>query len=58
MSEMYTCEQVAQRYGVKKPTVWSWIRKKELPAIRIGRDYRIRSEDVDAFERSRKTVND
>ena len=55
MSDMYTCAQVAERYGVKKITVWDWIRKKKLPAIRIGRDYRIRREDVEQFERVRMT---
>ena len=55
MSDMYTCAQVAERYGVKKITVWDWIRKKKLPAIRIGRDYRIRREDVEQFERLRMT---
>ena len=57
MSEMYTCEQVAQRYGVKTLTVWGWIRKKKLPAIKLGRDYRIRQEDLDTFERERLTVD-
>ena len=52
MSNMYTCEQVAQRYGVKTLTVWGWIRKKKLPAIKLGRDYRIRQEDLDAFEQA------
>ena len=55
MSDMYTCAQVAERYGVKKITVWDWIRKKKLPAIRIGRDYRIRREYVEQFERVRMT---
>lgn len=57
MANMYTCEQVAQRYGVKTLTVWDWIRKKKLPAIKLGRDYRIRQEDLDAFERARLTVD-
>lgn len=56
MSEMYTCEQVAQRYGVKTLTVWDWIRKKKLPAIKIGRDYRIRQEDIESFEQDRQTI--
>ena len=56
MSEMYTCEQVAQRYGVKTLTVWDWIRKKKLPAIKIGRDYRIRQEDIKSFEQKRQTI--
>lgn len=57
MSDMYTCEQVAQRYGVKTLTVWDWIRKKKLTAIKLGRDYRIRKEDLDTFEQARLTTN-
>ena len=57
MSEMYTCEQVANRYGVKTLTVWDWIRKKKLAAIKLGRDYRIRQEDLESFEQARLTVN-
>ena len=58
MSELFTCYQVAERYGVKTLTVWDWIRKKKLPAIKLGRDYRIRQEDIEAFERERMTVQD
>ena len=58
MSELFTCDQVAERYGVKPLTVWDWIRKKKLPAIKLGRDYRIRQEDIEAFERERMTVQD
>lgn len=56
MTGMYSCEQIAQRYGVKTITVWDWIRKKKLGAIRLGRDYRIREEDLKAFEDARKTI--
>ena len=56
MSEMYTCEEVAKRYKVKVLTVWDWIRKKKLPAIKIGRDYRISEENLKEFEASRKVV--
>ena len=56
MSEMYTCQQVAERYGLKTLTVWSWIRTKKLPAVRIGRSYLIRKEDIEAFENARVTI--
>lgn len=56
MSKMYTCEDVAERYGVKVITIWDWIRKKKLPAVKIGREYRIREEDIRTFEESRCTV--
>lgn len=56
MSKMYNCEEVSERYNVKVITVWDWIRNKKLPAIKIGREYRIREEDLEAFEDERRTV--
>lgn len=56
MGKMYTCDQVAERYGVKRQTVHNWIRKKMLPAIDLGREYRITEGDLAAFEKARKTV--
>lgn len=56
MSEMYTCEQVADRYGVETLTVWKWIRTKKLPAVKIGRRYLIRKEYIEAFENARVTI--
>lgn len=29
MGELYTCKDVAERYGVQIITVWEWIRKKK-----------------------------
>ncbi|MBE6801663.1 MAG: excisionase, partial [Ruminococcaceae bacterium] len=31
MEKFYSCEQIAERYGVHVVTVWRWIRKRELP---------------------------
>lgn len=45
MGKLYTCEEVATRYGVKTPTVWDWIRKGRLSAIEMPKGYRI-SEDA------------
>lgn len=56
MSEFLNCEQVAERYGIKTLTVWDWIRKKKLPAIKIGKEYRIRTEDLEEFENHRRTI--
>ncbi len=56
MAQLYTCAEVAERYSVKIITVWDWIRKKKLPAVRIGRDYRISEDDLIQFENERKTV--
>lgn len=50
MEKFYSCEQVAERYGVKISTVWSWIREKKLRATKIGKLYRITSEQLEEFE--------
>lgn len=46
----YTPEDIAARYCVKTQTVWSWLRSGLLPSIRVGRIYRIRPCDIEAFE--------
>lgn len=56
MSKMYTCDEVAERYKVKTITVWDWIRKKKLVAIKLGREYRISEDDLIQFEKARKTI--
>lgn len=56
MEKLYKCAEVAERYGVKTLTVWDWIRKKKLPAIKIGKEYRVREGDIKAFERQGETV--
>jgi excisionase family DNA binding protein len=58
MGELYTCKDVAARYGVRVITVWDWIRKKKLGAVKIGKEYRVRDEDIRTFELSRMTIQD
>jgi excisionase family DNA binding protein len=55
MGKLLTCDDVAERYGVKKITVWAWIREKKLNAIQHGRSYSIRPEDLKDFEEARFT---
>lgn len=55
MTKLYTCEEIAERYSVKIITVWEWIRSKKLLAIKIGKSYRVREEDIKSFEESRMT---
>lgn len=50
MDTLYTCADVAQRYNVKQITVWGWIRKGNLTAIKVGKSYRIREGDLAAME--------
>lgn len=54
MDAIYTCEDVAARYGVKLITVWDWIRKKKLNALRIGKRYYVTEDDIKNFEQAAK----
>ena len=54
MEKLYSCEDVANRYGVKVETVWAWIRDKRLSAVKIGGGYRVRESDLAAFEKTDK----
>lgn len=56
MTKLYTCEEVAERYGVRKQTIWEWIRKKKMGAIKAGKCYKVREEDLKQFEDSRLTI--
>ena len=53
MEKFLTCEQVAEKYSVTVCTVREWIKGKKLPALKLAgaAGYRIRSEDLDAFEK-------
>lgn len=58
MEKFLTCEQVAEHYGVKLCTVREWIKGKKLPALKLAgaAGYRIRSTDLDAFEKQYRTT--
>ncbi|MFB4277923.1 MULTISPECIES: helix-turn-helix domain-containing protein [unclassified Nonomuraea] len=47
--EQYTVEQVATLLGLHVKTVRNYVRDGRLPAVRIGKRYRIAKEDLAAF---------
>lgn len=55
MNKLYTCDEVANRYGVKVITVWDWIRKGRLRAIKMPKGYRISEEALLEYEGCQKT---
>lgn len=56
MSNLYTCAEIAKIYRVQTETVWDWIRKKKLLAIKIGKEYRISEESLEQFQKERLTI--
>jgi excisionase family DNA binding protein len=47
--ELYSVDQVAERLGLHVRTVRSYIRGGRLKAVRIGKQYRIAREDLEAL---------
>ncbi len=50
----YSLEEVAERLGISERTVRRWIKAGDLPAYQPGREYRIRSTDLEEFLEQRK----
>src|SRR3984893_11825209 len=47
--ELYSVDQVAARLGLHVRTVRNYVRDGRLKAVRIGKQYRIAREDLEAF---------
>jgi excisionase family DNA binding protein len=44
-------EEIAAYLGINQDTVYKWITRKQLPAHKVGRLWRFRREEVDAWVR-------
>lgn len=51
-------EDVAAHLGVRKDSVYRWIEKHGLPATKIGKLWRMKLSEVDAWMRSRSAEGD
>jgi excisionase family DNA binding protein len=52
-----TVPQIAKDLSISEDLVRIWIRKKELPAYRVGKEYRIKREDYEEFLKKRRTTD-
>lgn len=55
-SRYVTVAEVAGQLRVSNMTVYRLVQAGQLPAVRVGRSYRIREEDVDRFLAEQYTV--
>jgi excisionase family DNA binding protein len=51
-----TVEDVMRRYTVARPTVYSWVRRKVLRAVKLGGAVRFYASDLERFERRGATM--
>lgn len=50
-------EEISNHLGVSKDTIRSWIKKDTIPYHRVGRLYKFRISEVDAWVESGKSAN-
>jgi excisionase family DNA binding protein len=50
----YTLAEIAQRLKVSYRTVYRWVQAKELPAYKLGTEWRVAESDLQAFLQARK----
>lgn len=53
--EWYKTETVAKMLGVNVMTIYRYIKAKKIVAYKIGKEYRIKKVDYEAFLESVKT---
>lgn len=46
---LLTAAEVADQLRVSTMTIYRLIRRGELPAVRVGRNYRVRVQDLDTY---------
>lgn len=56
-NDFFTPEEVADILRINVLTVYSYIQKEHLAAIRLGRNYRISREDLMSFIHSKRTTS-
>ncbi len=54
---LLTVRETSDLLKVKEATVRTWIRENQLRAIKFGRDWRIREEDLEAFIEARANIS-
>lgn len=47
--ELYTPEEVAEMLKVQPRTVREWLRDKKLKGAKLGKEWRVKKEDIEAF---------
>ena len=51
-------EEIATHLGVSRDTVYKWICRKQMPAHKVGRLWKFRASEVDAWVKSGRATGD
>ena len=50
-------EEISNHLGVSKDTIRGWIKKQTIPYHKVGRQYKFRISEVDAWVESGESAN-
>lgn len=53
-SRWLSVEEIAHYLGVKKDTIYKWLKAGKIPAHKVGRLWKFKIEEVDHWVRSKK----
>lgn len=51
-------EEIADYLGVSRDTVYGWIAKRDMPAHKVGRLWKFKSDEVDGWVRTGRAADD
>jgi len=52
MRELYTVKELAEILKVNRVTVQRWCKTGEIPAVKIGKSYRVENKDFENWYKS------
>jgi excisionase family DNA binding protein len=58
MNRWVSVEEVAGYLGVSKDTIYGWILKKDMPAHKVGRLWKFKTDEVDDWIRIGKASDE
>ena len=57
LERWFGLKEIAQHIGISKDTIRSWIKKGNIPHHKIGRQYKFKISEVDAWVESGQSAN-
>jgi excisionase family DNA binding protein len=51
-------DEIAEYLGISRDTVYTWLNTRDLPGHRIGRLWKFKRDEVDAWVRTGKAAKD
>jgi len=47
-------DEIAAYLGIRPPTVYKWIERRQMPAHKVGRLWKFRTQEIDRWVKSGK----